>query len=376
MQETNLLQRSIILAGSGNTDEREKTMIRVLVVDDSAFSRKIIAKILESIPDVEVVDSARDGQEAIKKTMRLRPDLITLDLEMPNMNGFTFLRWLMSYLPTPVIVVSAQKADESVFKAMDLGAVDFVAKPTHHASLRLKEIEADLIQKVLAVPLLTIAKIKERMEQKPEGTLKLLEKRMRRSSLPLIGIGSSTGGPPAIQTIIQSLPPGFDVPVLIAQHMPPGFTSFFAERLNRLTSLQVKEAANDDLLVPGAIYIAPGGKNLTVERHGSHMIACLKERRQDHRYCPSVDLLLNSIAQEAQASAIGVILTGMGDDGKAGLKEIKEKGGITIAESEQTAIIYGMPQEAAKTGAVDFVLPLSEIAGALTSLTDIRNDKS
>jgi two-component system chemotaxis response regulator CheB len=348
-------------------------MIRVLVVDDSPFSRKVITNILEAIAGVEVADTARDGEEALKKTLLLHPDLITLDLEMPRMDGFTFLRWVMSYQPTPVIVVSANEANENVFKALDLGAVDFVVKPSRHASFRLEEIGSDLIDKVLAVPLLAIARIQERMKghaPKPERSPRRFE---RRKAAPLIGIGSSTGGPPAIQAILKDLPSEFDVPILIAQHMPAGFTALFAERLNKVASLQVREAADQEPLKPGHAYIAPGGKHLTVQKLSTGYFTRIVERKIEDRYNPSADLLFTSLAQEAGASALGIVLTGMGDDGKKGLRHIKENGGVTIAESEQTAVIFGMPQEAIRAGVVDFVLPLYEIAETLSSLTEIKN---
>lgn len=343
-------------------------MIKVLVVDDSAFSRRVITKILESIPGVEVIDTATDGQDALKKTMRHRPDLITLDLEMPLMDGFTFLRWIMSSIPTPVIVVSAQEADENVFRAMDYGAVDFVVKPTRYASTQLEDIKADLIEKVLAVPLLAMKKVKERMESQAAAVKEPTARSAPTERPRIIGIASSTGGPPAIQSILSEIPRNFDVPILIAQHMPGSFTALFAERLNKYTPLHVKEARDEDLIMPGEVYVAPGGKHLSIERRGTRFVTRLKHRDIDPRYTPSANVLLRSIAMEAEARSVGLVLTGMGDDGKEGMKLIKDKGGITIAESDKTAIIFGMPQEAIKAGIVDFILPLHEIAGQLSSL--------
>jgi len=342
-------------------------MIRVLVVDDSAFSRKVITKILESIPDVEVVERASDGQDALKKTVRLKPDLITLDLEMPQMDGFTFLRWVTNSMPTPVIVVSAKEGNENVFKALDLGAVDFVLKPTPHPSMQLEDIKADLIEKVLAIPLLKMRKVRERMQNQAAETARLLEKGAPSETPQVIAIASSTGGPAAIQTILKELPKGFDVPILIAQHMPPVFTALFAERLNKHTTLRVKEAAEEDSIEPGRVYIAPGGKHLTVEKRGGKMIARVKERSTDSRYSPSANLLFQSIAEE-DTPAIAAVLTGMGDDGRDGLKPLKKKRAITIAESDKTAVIFGMPQEAIKAGLIDYVLPLYEIPNAFSTL--------
>ncbi len=341
-------------------------MIQVLVVDDSAFSRKIITNILESIPEVRVADTASDGQEALRKTMRLRPDLITLDLEMPYMDGFTFLRWLMQSMPTPVIVVSAQEADDNVFRAMDLGAIDFVLKPVRRASTQLEDIRKDLLEKVLAVPLLSMSLVKERMQ--PIVVQPAVSKMFAGNAPQMIGIAASTGGPPAIQRILESLPSDFKVPILIAQHMPAGFTSLFARRLNNYTSMKVQEAKHGDPIEPGNVFVAPGGRHLTVESRNRQLFACIRNTKPEMKYSPSADLLFSSLAAEMDTPPLGTVLTGMGDDGKEGLKRIKEKGGITIAESDQTAIIFGMPQESIKAGIVDYILPLHEIADALSVL--------
>jgi two-component system, chemotaxis family, protein-glutamate methylesterase/glutaminase len=345
-------------------------MIRVLVVDDSAFSRKTISKILESIPGVEVVDTAPDGQDALKKVMRLRPDLITLDLEMPLMDGFTFLRWVMNTMPTPVIVVSAQEADENVFKAMDLGAVDFVVKPTKYASVQLEDIKNDLIEKVLATPLLEMQKVKARIQAQAVRETQQAKQIPPNEMPKIIGIASSTGGPTAIHSILNSLPSNFPVPIVIAQHMPPSFTAMFAERLNKYTPLTVKEAEEDDLILPSRAYVAPGGKHLSIEKRSNKLYARLLKKETDLRHCPSANVLFRSIADELHARSVGAVLTGMGDDGKEGMKYIKDKGGITIAESEKTAIIFGMPQESIKAGIVDYILSLDDISSHLMWLCE------
>jgi two-component system chemotaxis response regulator CheB len=340
-------------------------MIKVLVVDDSAYSRRIISKIISNIPGVEVIDTAVDGQDALKKVMRFKPDLITLDLEMPVMDGFTFLRWVMNTMPTPIIVVSAQEADENVFKAMDLGAVDFVVKPTRYASVQLGEIQSDLVEKILATPLLAMQKVKERIQQQTAPDTKTNQKAVAEELPKAIGIASSTGGPPAIHSILNRLPSDFSVPILIAQHMPATFTALFAERLNKYTPLKVKEAEDDDWIQPGWAYVAPGGKHLSVEKRGNKLMARIFPKNRDPRYSPSANVLFQSLANELEARTIGTVLTGMGDDGKEGLKHIKDKGGITIAESEKSAIIFGMPHESIKAGVVDYVLALEEISSHL-----------
>jgi two-component system chemotaxis response regulator CheB len=349
-------------------------MIKVLVVDDSAFSRRIISKILQNIPGVEIVDTATDGQDALKKVMRSRPDLITLDLEMPVMDGFTFLRWVMNTIPTPVIVVSAQEADENVFKAMDLGAVDFVVKPTRFASEQLKDIENDLVDKVLATPLLAMQKVKERIEHQPVVGITTTQRRTDLEPPKAIGIASSTGGPPAIHSILNRLPADFSVPILIAQHMPPTFTALFAERLNKYTPLQVKEAEDQDWIQPGWAYVAPGGKHLSIVKMGNKLIARIMNKETDPKYSPSANILFQSLAEELEARTIGAVLTGMGDDGKEGMKRIKDKGGITIAESEKSAIIYGMPKESIKAGVVDYILSLEDISTHLLWLCQKEPD--
>ena len=346
-------------------------MIRILVVDDSAFSRRVITRILENIPDVQVADTASDGQQALTKTLRVRPDLITLDLEMPNMDGFTFLRWIMNTAPTPVIVVSSREADENVFKAMDLGAFDFVVKPTPHPSMELEEIQADLIEKVLAVPLFRQKKTKEKMETESSRLSERLAIGIPAEKPLLVAIASSTGGPPAIQTILRDLPREFDAPVVIAQHMPRTFTALFAERLNQHTALRVQEASQGEKLQPGHAYIAPGGAHLLIHRQGDSFRAEIKPRKDGIRYQPSADLLFESIANACGPRTIGALLTGMGDDGCKGLTHMKSKRAITIAESERTAIIFGMPDVAIRAGVVDHVLPLPEIGKALKTLCRI-----
>ena len=340
-------------------------MIRVLVVDESSFSRQVIARILESIPDVSVVDTATDGQDALAKVIRLSPDLITLDLEMPNMDGFTFLRWLMNHHPLPVIVVSSKEADEGVFRAMDLGALDFVVKPTAHPSMELEEIKSNLLDKVLAVPLLQQNRLREKMQFQTMKTRALLSKGVPEQKPMMIGIAASTGGPPAIHSLLKELPAEFEVPILIAQHMPRTFTHLFAERLNRVAKLTVKEASHGEILQPQHAYVAPGGVQTLIHRGTGALQVEIDPHGSETRYKPCADVLFESIAEAAQARTVAAVLTGMGNDGTEGLKRIKQRGGITIAEDERTAIIAGMPQEAIRAGVVDYVLPLPEIATAL-----------
>lgn len=337
--------------------------IRVLVIDDSAFSRRTIIRMLESSPLVEVVGWARDGEEALRKALTLPVDLITLDLEMPRMDGFTFLRLLMTKRPLPVIVVSSRARDPDVFKALDLGAVDFVAKPTPRATPELASIEQELIRKVHGTRQLRIEKVSERIATPPPVIRTPASEPARR----IVAIGSSTGGPAALTRLFGSFADPPNCAFVVSQHMPQGFTRGFAERLDRLTPLRAREARDGDAPEAGTILIAPGGRHLEFEGRGGRVVARLHARAEGHRYAPSVDRMFASAAKHFGADLLAVVLTGMGDDGRRGTAAVKEAGGNVIVESEETAVIFGMPSQAIRGGAVDAVLPLSEIAPAIQS---------
>ncbi len=347
--------------------------INVLIVDDSAFSRQSIKDMLSGEGDIEVIGIASNGIEAMAKTLKLGPDVITLDLEMPEMDGFSFLRWLMKERPTPVIIVSSYSDSKTLFKALELGAVDFIAKPSRKVTIELKDIKNDLLNKIRGISNLRLEKLVVRTELiKRSPDIIDIGTRTGKDHLPCnieaVAIGASTGGPAALQIILTSLPQNFPAAVLITQHMPRGFTKTFAERLNRVSPLLVKEAEDGDTVKGGTALICPGGYHMVLKRRNNSVRVCLKEPASDDRYVPSVDLLLSSSAEVFGSSTIGVVLTGMGNDGKNGVVEIKRKGGYTIAEAESTAIIFGMPQEAIKTGLVDRVLPINEISDEITSL--------
>ncbi len=341
--------------------------IRALVVDDSAFSRQTIKRMLEAQPEVEVAGTASDGIDAIAKTLRLKPDLLTLDLEMPEMDGFSFLRWLMIQSPTPVIIVSSYSDTNTVFKALEMGAADFIAKPARRASNELKNIERDLVAKVNAIRGLNMDVLSRNIklleppepERKP-GPVK--------NSFDAVAIGSSTGGPAALQIILTKLPEDFPAALLISQHMPKGFTGPLAERLHRISRIRIKEAGSGDEIEPGTAYICPGGAHMTVKRKNSKDRIVLRDAEEDDRYVPSVDLMMESVAEVYAGRAVGIVLTGMGSDGRKGLLEIKSKGGYTIAESKESAVVFGMPQEAINAGAAGKVLPLTEIASEMIRL--------
>jgi two-component system chemotaxis response regulator CheB len=338
--------------------------IRVLVIDDSAFSRRVITRMLETSPLVEVVGVARDGEEALRKAFELEPDLITLDLEMPKMDGFTFLRLVMAKRPTPVMVISGRSGEEDVFKALELGAVDFIAKPASRATPELVSIERELIRKVHAMRDLRIEKVRDRLTgfPTPSRSEVATDPRARR----VVVIGSSTGGPAALMQVFGAFAEAPPCAFLVAQHMPAGFTRGLAERLDRMTRLSAREAEGGEELRNGWVLIAPGGMHLELESVGSRVVTRVVGGDTADKYTPSADRLFRSAAKYCGADALAVVLTGMGGDGSEGVQAVKAAGGSVIAESEETAVIFGMPYQAIRTGAVDRVLPLGEIANALT----------
>ncbi len=343
--------------------------INILVVDDSAFNRRTLTKMLEDDPVINVVGTAFDGQNAIKKILKFKPDLITLDLEMPGMDGFAALRWIMDSHPLPVLVVSARGDDKSVFSALELGAVDFLVKPTARASLELEEIRNDLIEKIYAISKLDITKVKEKAEHfhekaTPSQNIDLLKQVGCDGQAEVVLIGSSTGGPSALQNILTKLPKDLPVPILIAQHMPPVFTSLFAQRLDKNCNLRIKEAMNGETIKRGHVYIAPGGKQMTVFKKNKDYHLKIVPKKRGEKYSPSVDRLFLSAAQEMgkNKKLLAVILTGMGNDGKEGMKAVREVNGLGLAESLSSAIITSMPEEVIKAGLVDGSYDLENMA--------------
>ncbi len=343
-----------------------RDLIRVLVIDDSAYSRRTITRMLETSPLVTVVGAARDGEEALRKAFDLKPDLICLDLEMPRMDGFTFLRLLMAKSPTPVMVISGRAGEGDVFKALDLGAVDFISKPNQRATPELQNIQAELIRKVHAIRELRIDKVKDRIASVPPMLSEMPEHlHGSADSSSVVVIGASTGGPAAIMQTLGAFAEPLACPILIAQHMPAGFTQGFAERLDRMTPFSVKEAEGGEALLPGAVLLAPGGANLELEEVHGQIQSRVVEVAASDKYAPSVDRLFTSAAEHCGSNLLGVVLTGMGDDGRRGSMAIKEGGGRVIAESEETAVIFGMPQQAIRAGAVDQVVPLHAVPAAI-----------
>jgi two-component system chemotaxis response regulator CheB len=346
-----------------------ETPVTVLVIDDSPINRRTLTEMLESSPDVEVLDRASDGEEGLKKAASLRPDLITLDLEMPKLDGFAFLRLLMATVPTPVIVVSSYAHKSDVFKALELGAFDFIAKPYRQGKQELAEMRQELIEKVRSVRLIRPAKRETRA--RPAA----VPAREPREPL-VVAVAASTGGPPAVQKLLEAASAEPSTCFLVCQHMPARFTRAFAARLDRAGAFTVTEAHDGDLIAPGHAFIAPGGKQLSVEPRAGKLALRVTEPKDRDKHAPSGDLLFESVAKVIGARALGIVLTGMGADGADGARALKRAGAEVWAESEESAVIFGMPKEAIAAGAVKRVLRLSEMGPALVTLARKHREAS
>lgn len=342
------------------------SQVRVLVVDDSAYNRRTIVKMLETIPGVEVIGYAVNGEEGLRKVFDLKPDLITLDLEMPRMDGFSFLRVLMQNRPTPVIVVSARSEDENVFKALEFGAVEFVAKPSARVSPELFDIRDDLVEKVRTIARTDMKKVVKRSSTTARPPRRIVRAQVEgEGRINQVVIAASTGGPPALQAILSSIREPIPLGIAIAQHMPPGFTKAFADRLNKFSSLEIREARSGDRMRPGTVLVAPGAKNLVFRRRGDEVLAEVVEPAVNQRYTPSADVLFTSASEVFGSRLLGVVLTGMGNDGARGVVSIKDKGGEVLAEEESSSVVFGMPKEAIATGKVDKVVSLPQMGGEI-----------
>jgi two-component system chemotaxis response regulator CheB len=346
--------------------------IRVLIVDDSAYNRKMIRSMLLDMEEIGNVDAVSDGEEAIRVVMTDPPDAITLDLNMPRMDGFTFLRWLMRNHPLPVIVVSSEGGEKNVFKALDLGALDFVVKPVRHASERIVEIKAELQEKIRAIAGRDLGPYLNRLKVKKPTARAPLQPAAQPFAPPkggLLVVGASTGGPSAVQRVLTELPVDYPFPVVVIQHMPPVFTRQFSLRLDRSLSLRSKEAEEGDLLVPGNVFVAPGGYHLVIDGRGNRSVRIVDKKKGD-RFVPSVDVTMKSAAKVYGAAVIGVILTGMGNDGAMGLLEISKAGGYTIAESEGSSVVFGMPRAAVQAGAARNIEHLDRVGARILEFTE------
>jgi two-component system chemotaxis response regulator CheB len=340
--------------------------LRVLVVDDSALMRKLIPQILARDSEIEVVGTAMDGAFGLKKIEDLRPDVVTLDLEMPRMDGLETLRQITRRFRVPVIVVSALTTEgaSATFKALALGAFDFVAKPRDAASAHMDEIALDLINKIKVA-----AKSKLRNTTAPvildRPRPNKMGLRPRREPSKIIAIGISTGGPNALQYLLQQLPGDFPGSIVVVQHMPEGFTEMFSRRLDESCAIDVKEAQSGDLLIAGRALICPGDRHIKVRRMplGNTVVLSDEARMNGHR--PSVDILFRSVAGEFGSRAVGILMTGMGDDGAEGLGMMKDAGALTIAQSEDSCTVFGMPKAAIERGHAMRVVPLDMLANTL-----------
>lgn len=338
--------------------------IKVLVVDDSALMRKMIPRILHSDPELEVVGTAMDGLYALNKIVKLRPDVITLDVSMPRMNGIETLRYIVRDYGIPTVIVSSltKKDADLTFRALEIGAFDFVAKPQDAISVHIAEIGSELIEKVKAAYRNPIVRLKLRGIQ---PVTKEKEKRPARSrkerAVKVLAIGASTGGPNALSYLLPRFPRDFPAALVIVQHMPEGFTEMFASRLDTLCNLDVKEARKGDLIIPGRALIAPGNMHLKVSRMALGTIAILSDSASENGHRPSVDVLFRSVASVYGSDAAGLIMTGMGTDGALGIGEIKRRGGLTVAQDEESCVVFGMPKAALERDDVRCTVPLDEM---------------
>lgn len=351
--------------------------IKVLIIDDSALVRKMLSEILDSDPNIEVVGTAADPLIAREKIKQLSPDVLTLDVEMPNMDGISFLSNLMRLRPMPVVMVSTLTEDgaEITLDALELGAIDFITKPKINFGNTIKDYSEELISKVKVAAIAQVrpgvSKKKKSVEKKhsADAILQLNSKQANyKLTDSIIAIGASTGGTEAIREVLEDMPansPG----IVITQHIPAKFSASFALRMDKSSAMKVCEASDGQQILPGHAYIAPGGQHMLVERSGARYICRLNDGPPVNRHKPSVNVLFRSVANQLGRNAIGVILTGMGDDGADGLLEMKQSGAVTIAQDERSSVVWGMPGEAVKRNAVDDILPLNKIVDRLISLS-------
>ena len=349
----------------------QSRMIRVLVVDDSAFVRKVVGQMLSRSPFIEVVGTARDGDEALEMVARLEPDVVTLDLMMPGMNGVEFLRRQMASRPVPVVICSiAHESGAMAIEAFDAGAVEFVQKPTALATERIYDITEELVAKVKAashVRMVNVSATNGGFAAGAPAATAVLERKPQRADVVVLGI--STGGPQALRQLIPRLPAAFPVPIAMVLHMPVGYTQMYAQRLNEIAHLEVIEARHGDLLRPGAAMLAPAGRHLTFERQADGTVrAHLDLRPIDTPHRPSVDVLFQSAAEVFDGRVLGVVMTGMGNDGLLGAAHIKAHGGRILTEAESSCVVYGMPRAVVEASLSDRSVALAGLADALMEM--------
>jgi two-component system, chemotaxis family, protein-glutamate methylesterase/glutaminase len=339
-------------------------VIRVLIVDDSAYVRKVVTQMLSRSPSIEVVGMARDGREALDQVAELRPDVVTCDLIMPNLDGVGFVTEQMARKPLPIVIVSvASEAGELALNALDAGAVDFVQKPTALASERLLEISDELIGKVKAA-----ATARLRPPARAQASLSAVSPTpmVSRGTFDIVVMGISTGGPQALRALLPQLPAALPIPMAIVLHMPVGFTEMYARKLDELSSLKVYEAADGMEMQPGVVMLAPAGRHLSLRRNDKGTVVThLDLRPLDTAHRPSVDVLFQSAADAYRGRVLGIVMTGMGEDGREGAAWIKARGGTIVTESEESCVVYGMPRAIVEAGLSDRVVGLDRMAEAI-----------
>jgi two-component system, chemotaxis family, protein-glutamate methylesterase/glutaminase len=349
-------------------------LVRVLVVDDSAFMRTALTRMIESDPVLRVSDTASDGGEALEKIALTHPDVVTLDVEMPGMNGLETLRLIMQDFPRPVIMVSSltQEGAETTLEALEIGAFDYVPKQLSYVSLDIVNIRDELTAKVKAAA--ELARRGASRARKPPNRINVVRVHPQNTfaAPEIVAVGTSTGGPKALQQILPLLPADLPVGMLVVQHMPPGFTGPFARRLDNLCKVSVREAAQSETIAPGTVYIAPAGQHMTISRQSAATVIHLSDSPEQTLHRPSADVMMRSVADIFGSLCMGVIMTGMGADGLEGMKAIAKAGGLTVGQDEASCTVYGMPRSCAEAGVLRRVVPLLDIPAVILQATRSR----
>ncbi len=343
-------------------------MIKVLVADDSAFMRKAISMMIERDEEIKVIGLARNGQEAVEKVRLLKPDVLTLDIEMPVLDGLDVLRVLMKENPLPVLMISSltKEGADATLEALSLGAADYIPKGLSYVSMDIVKLEQEIIAKIKSVA--KRRSVFQRLSIQRKNYKPVIKTSGYKRKFPVIAIGSSTGGPGILQKLLTEIPKNIPSSILIAQHMPAGFTKTFSHRLDTLSKISVKEAEDGEKIKDGFAYIAPGNKQMSLKKNGAQIFISVTEEPSDTLYRPSVNFLISSVADIFGSSALSIILTGMGNDGLEGVRKLKKKNGYSIAQDESTSIIYGMPKAIVDSGLADKICPIDTMAAEILNL--------